>query len=100
MSSGQATTLRSFDRRLINQQDRDVVLYRVDTLALLALQTLRSLAVLERLLVGGTNQNFQQIFSNHDPSIVRQAPRMSEPEHTIYNPVTEAYITNLNPVHP
>ena len=52
------TALR-LDRGLIDQHDGDVVLDRIDPVTLFALQTLRVLAVLEPLLAGRTNQNFQ-----------------------------------------
>lgn len=46
------------DRGLIDQHDRDVVLYRVNPVALRTFQAFRILAVLERLLTGWTNQHF------------------------------------------
>ena len=60
------------DRSLIDQHDGDVVLYRVDPVALLTFETFRVLTVLERLFAGWTNQHFQEVLGNHDPGIVRQ----------------------------
>ncbi len=54
------------DRRLIDQHDGDVVFHRVDPVALRTLQSLRILAVFERLLARRTNQDFQKVFGNHD----------------------------------
>ena len=54
------------DRGLIHQHDGDIVLYRVDAMALRALQALGILPVLQRLLARRANQNFQQVLSNHD----------------------------------
>jgi hypothetical protein len=48
-----------FDRRLAHQHDGDVVLHRIDAVALRALQALRILAVLKPLLTRRTNQNIQ-----------------------------------------
>ena len=53
------------DGCLIHQHDGDVVLHQIDPVALRALQALRVLAVVEGLLAGGTNQNFQQVFGDH-----------------------------------
>jgi|HubBroStandDraft_5_1064220.scaffolds.fasta_scaffold09976_4 hypothetical protein len=64
-----ASRLLSLDGRLIHQHDRDVVFYRIHPAALLALQALRILPVLEGLLARRTNQNFQQVFSNHDKGL-------------------------------
>lgn len=47
------------DDCLIDQHDRDVVLYRVDAVALLALQAFWLLAVFEPLLAFRTNQNIE-----------------------------------------
>ena len=60
------------DRGLIDQHDGDIVLHRVDPVALRTSQAFRVLAVLERLLAGWTNQRFQEVFGNHDSGIVRQ----------------------------
>src|ERR1700676_1110313 len=65
------TILLRFDGRLIDQHDGNVVLHGVDALALLALQALRVWAVLECLLAGGTDQNFQEFFGKHNQGIVR-----------------------------
>ena len=46
-------------RCLIDQHDRDVVLYRVDAVTLLALQAFWLLAVFEPLLAFRTNQNIE-----------------------------------------
>ena len=47
------------DDCLIDQHDRDVVLYRVDAVTLRALQAFRLLAVFEPLLALRTNQNIE-----------------------------------------
>ena len=62
---------RSLDRRLVDQHDGDIVSDRIDPVTLGAFQTLGALAVLQRLLARRTHQHLQQIFGNHDPSIVR-----------------------------
>ena len=54
-----------FDGRFIHEHDRDIVLYRIDAVALLALQALGILPVFERLLAGRANQNGQQLFRDH-----------------------------------
>jgi hypothetical protein len=69
--AGRERKLSHFDGRFIDKHDWDVILDSVDTVALGALQALRILAVFERLLVGGAHQNLQQIFGNHDQTIVR-----------------------------
>jgi hypothetical protein len=60
------------DRSFIDQHDRDVFFDRIDPVTLMALQTLRVRAILERLLARRTYQNFEELFGNHDSSIVRQ----------------------------
>ena len=57
--------LLRLDLRLIDQHDRDIVLHRIDPMALNAFQAFRVLTVLQRLLTGRTDQNFQQILGNH-----------------------------------
>jgi hypothetical protein len=54
------------DGCLVDQHDGDVVLHGIDAVALGALQTLRILPIFESLLAGGTDQNLQQIFGEHD----------------------------------
>jgi hypothetical protein len=61
---GQAQS-RGFDGGLVNEHDGNVVFDRVYAVALRTLQAFGVLAVLERLLTGGTDQNVQQIFGNH-----------------------------------
>ena len=63
---GVVATLLSLDGCLIHQHDGDVVFYRIHPSALLALQALGILPVLEGLLARRTNQDFQQVFGNHD----------------------------------
>lgn len=58
--------LLRLDRGLIDQHDGDVVLYRIDAVALLALQAFRVGTILEFLLAGGTDQNFQEFFGKHN----------------------------------
>ena len=62
------------DGCLIDEHDGDVVLHQIDAMALRALQALGVLAVVERLLAGGADQNLEKIFGKHDQCIVRQAP--------------------------
>ncbi len=69
---GKDTAALRLDRGLIDQHDRDIVLDRIDAVALGALQTLGILSVLERLLAGRADQDFEQFFGNHDLRIVRQ----------------------------
>ena len=49
----------ALDGCLIHQHDGNVVLYRIDPVALRALQALGILSVFERLLAGRTYQNFK-----------------------------------------
>lgn len=51
---------------LIDQHDWDVVFDRVDPMALGALQTLRALAIFERLLTRRADQHLQKAFVDHD----------------------------------
>ena len=60
-----------FYRRLIHQHNGDIVAYGVDPVTLDALQALWVRPMLQFLFARGANQNFQQIFGNHDSSIVR-----------------------------
>src|SRR5579863_2279171 len=60
------------DGRLVDQHNRYVVFNSVDPVALHTLQTLRALAIFERLLASRTNQNLQKVFGNHDAGIVRR----------------------------
>jgi hypothetical protein len=62
----------AFDGCLVHQHDGNVVFHRIYPVTLRALQALRVLPVVEGLLARGTNQNIQQVFGNHDKSIVRQ----------------------------
>ena len=59
------------DRGFIDQHDGNIVFHRIDAVALGALQTLRTLAVHERLLAGWANQNVEKIFGNHNGRVVR-----------------------------
>jgi len=54
-----------------DQHDGDIVLYRVYAMTLRALQALRVLAILQRLLASRAHQDFQQVFGDHDSCIVR-----------------------------
>jgi hypothetical protein len=54
------------DSSFIHQHDGDIVFDRVNPVALCALQALWILAVLERLLAGGTNQHVEEVFGEHD----------------------------------
>ena len=65
-------TILRLDLRLIDEHVGDVVVHRIDTMALRALQGLWTLAILERHLAHRANQDFQQIFLDHDGDIVRQ----------------------------
>ena len=55
-----------FDGCLVDQHDRDVIFDGIDTVALCAFQALGIGAVFEGLDAGGTNQDFEEIFGNHD----------------------------------
>ncbi len=54
----------------IHQHDGDIVFYGVDAMTLPAFQALGIFAIVERLFAGRANQNFQQVFSDHDKGIV------------------------------
>jgi hypothetical protein len=60
-----------FCGRFVDQHDGDVVLYPIDEVTLGAFQAFWILAILEGLLAGGTNQDFEEILGKHDGSIVR-----------------------------
>jgi hypothetical protein len=70
-SPGRSAGLR-FDLRFVHEHDGDVVFHGINAMASSALQTLRILSVFEGLLVVGTDQNFEEIFGDHDASILRQ----------------------------
>ncbi len=70
MESSRRYSRLRFDRRLIDQHDGDVILYRIDPVALRTFQALRVLTVLKRLLARRANQNLQKVFAEHDLSIV------------------------------
>ena len=59
------------DSCLIHQHDWDVVLYQIHPMALDALQALRALSVIKRLLARRANQNFQQVLGNHDSIVLK-----------------------------
>jgi len=61
------------DRSLIDEHDGDVVLHRINPVALRAFEAFRVLAVLKWPLAGWTNQHFQEVLGNHVSGIVRQA---------------------------
>lgn len=61
-----------FEGRFVDQHDGNVVLDSIDAVTLGALQAFWILAILERVLAGGTNQDFEEIFGKHDESIVRR----------------------------
>jgi hypothetical protein len=88
-SSGSRNFVRGrllrFGGGFIDQHDGDVVLDCIDPVALLALQALRILAVLERLFAGRTDQDFQQFFGNHDLCIVRHGVGRSD-ELAVFSP--------------
>jgi len=66
-----AARLRALDRGFVDQHDGYIVLHGIHAMALRAFQTLRLFTVLKRLFALGANQNFQQVFGNHDKRIVR-----------------------------
>ena len=55
-----------FDGRLVDQHDRNVIFDGIDAVALCAFQALGIGAVLEGLDAGRTDQDFEEIFGNHD----------------------------------
>jgi hypothetical protein len=57
--------LRGFDHRLIDQQHRDIVAYRVDSAALGAFEALAVRLERERLLAKRADQNVKQFLRNH-----------------------------------
>jgi hypothetical protein len=62
------------DGSFVDQHDRDIVFHGVDAVAMGALQAFRILAVFERLLVGGANEDFQQVFGEHGGIVQRLKP--------------------------
>jgi hypothetical protein len=64
--------------RFVDKHNRNVILHRVNAVALGTLQAFRILAVFEGLLVGGANQNFEKILSDHAWGIVRQNELISD----------------------
>ena len=54
-----------FEGGFVDEHDGDVVFYRVDAMALCALQAFGVLAVVERLLAGGADQNVEERFRKH-----------------------------------
>jgi hypothetical protein len=68
-----------FDGRLVHQHDGDVVVHPIDAVTVGALQAFWILAIFERLLAGGTNQDVEEIFGKHDGSIVRRIRAFSPP---------------------
>jgi hypothetical protein len=75
-----------FDGRFVNQHDGDVVLDSINPATLCALQAFRILAMFERLLAGGANQDFEQVFGEHTGNIVRR---------TLANVVTNGGVQSL-----
>ena len=63
--AGRSEGLR-FDGGLVDQHDRDVIFDGIDAVTLCAFQTLRVGPVFEGLDAGGTDQDFEEIFGNHD----------------------------------
>lgn len=66
MGDGGAGGNLRLDGGFVQQHDGNVVLDGIDPAALLALQTLWVLTILERLLTGRTHQHFQQVFGDHE----------------------------------
>jgi hypothetical protein len=62
-----------FDGRFLDQHDGNVILDRVEAVALSALQALGILAVVEGLLAGRTDENLEQIRRKHDSAIVAES---------------------------
>jgi hypothetical protein len=60
------------DRSFVDEHDGNVVLYSIDAVTVGALQGFGRLPVFQRLLAGGTNEDVEEIFGEHDSSIVRQ----------------------------
>ena len=85
-----ATAALRLDRGLVDQHDGDVVFDRIDAVTLGTLQAFGVLAILERLLAGRTNQNFQQIFGDHDLCIVRQRRDKASNQQSEFNDAASA----------
>jgi hypothetical protein len=75
---GQACNLSIWlDRGFIDKHDRNIILYGINPVALCAFQTFRILSVIKFLFARRTNQNFQEIFGNHDFRILRYFPNLT-----------------------
>jgi ABC-type proline/glycine betaine transport system permease subunit len=66
-----ASGLGGFDSSFVDEHDGNVVFYGVYTMALLALQALGILAVVERLLAGGADQNVEERLGEHEGYFTR-----------------------------
>jgi len=60
-----------FDGGFVDQHDGNVVFDCVHAVAVGALEAFRILAVFQRLLTGWANEDFEEIFGEHDGNIVR-----------------------------
>jgi hypothetical protein len=60
-----------FDYGLIDQHDRNVILYEIDAMASLALEALGILTIVECLLAGGADEDFEKVWGEHE-EILRQ----------------------------
>jgi hypothetical protein len=67
-----ASVQLGFDGGFVDQHDGNVVLDSIYAVTLRALQGFRVLTVFERLLAGGTHEDFKEIFGEHTRNIVRQ----------------------------
>src|SRR5581483_1829600 len=60
------------DRGLVDQHDWNSIAHRINAMALLALQTFRSLAVFQVCLAGRAYQHFEQVFGEHCSEIIQK----------------------------
>jgi hypothetical protein len=66
------------DGCLIDQHDGNVIFHCINPVALVALQALWILAVFQRLLACGANQNFKQVLGKHFEIVRQKGPTQNE----------------------
>ncbi len=74
---GKARESGWIDRRLIDQQNGDVIPDRINPVARAALERLRVHLENKGLFAGGANQDLKQVLGNHDREIVRRKRPLS-----------------------
>ena len=67
---------------LVDQQHRDVIAHGVDAVASIALEGFWVRLEDERLLAGGTDQDFEEVRGNHNPEIVLRKSDTTEAQDT------------------